>query len=154
MPCHVVRDVRCQADQRSSQVCHLSQSVSGGIWQPALHQEASRAATGWEGRQQNRWKERQRREEKKKSDHIKVAGGDSNTTLVTKSSQLAEDDGRWLGGQESCGYYLHLSRWNYKHSKHDCLRSTRDDFALQWLKAASVLDVSRSLDMKFQHWTN
>lgn len=34
MPCHVVRGVRCQADQCSSQVCHFSQSVSGGIWQP------------------------------------------------------------------------------------------------------------------------
>lgn len=38
MPCHVVGGVRCQVDHCSLQVCHLSQSTSRDIWQPALHQ--------------------------------------------------------------------------------------------------------------------
>lgn len=38
MPCHVVRGIRCQVDHCSLQVCHLSQSTSRNIWQPALHQ--------------------------------------------------------------------------------------------------------------------
>lgn len=38
MPCHVVGGLRCQVDHCSLQVCHLSQSSSRDIWQPALHQ--------------------------------------------------------------------------------------------------------------------
>lgn len=142
MPCH--RDVRCQADQRSSQVCHLSRSVSEGVWQPALHQEASHSAGGWEAPQQTRQKkERWRAQGGGEENQItsKLLGG-------TKINPVSWEEGASAGVYWQRGASVQqilpatLGTWRLGPNTERFLTSC--DLMQQWLKAVrpeSLLDV-------------
>lgn len=112
MPCHVVRDVRCQADQCSSQVCHLSQSVSGGIWQPL-----TLPVRGGGGSTKLLKRETVKRGEGE--NQTKVAGTDSVTAWVTKIKLISREERLWwVQSTESSWFHLssvlHLSLWNWE----------------------------------------
>lgn len=67
----------------------LSRSVSEGLWQPALHQEASHSVNKPTPKKDG---ERAKRGGQK-SDHTGVAGSDSVPTLIAKTKPLC----RWRG---------------------------------------------------------
>lgn len=98
MPCHVVGGVRCQVDHCSLQVCHLSQSTSRDIWQPALHQRPQTLRVDERG-VNNPPEKRDGREREKKHTHTMKSEGITAqsqewqrcfraTTLVTKINPI------------------------------------------------------------------
>lgn len=100
MPCHVVRGFRCQVDHCSLQVCHMSQSTSRDIWQPALHQGPQ---TLWvDERGVNNPPGKTSRKKKRKSEGITVEGQEWQrcfiaTTLVAKNKpNYPLKKGQWM----------------------------------------------------------
>lgn len=165
MPCHVVRGVRCQADQCSSQVCHFSQSVSGGIWQPqrgASTEPLKRETVKRGGKKshQSCWEWQCHR------------FGDENKPNYPRGKALwwrllAEMSGSPAAftcpGIPTSVWGMEKEGVTPKLCKHDFLNPTWGNFwiatgLIQWWQEAawpeSLFDASRSLDMKFQHWTN
>lgn len=127
MPCHVVGGVRCQVDHCSLQVCHLSQSTSGDIWQPALHQRPQTLRVDERGVNNPAEKETDSQEEtekerggkktiKKKSEGITVQSVVSQPPLRwQKQTQLSLlENGGTGGGWHAISDGVYRAIWGLK----------------------------------------
>lgn len=146
MPCHVVGGVRCQVDHCSLQVCHLSQSTSRDIWQPALHQRPQALRVDERG-VNNPPEKRERMGEKNKTHTMRREGitaqnpalfhshhfSDKNKGNYTLKKRRGISDGvcRHIAEPPAC-HSLRLRTYYTPLVSETCLSSSDVDTVFRW----------------------